>query len=362
VVARRLSALLSRHEPVGPLFPGVPTFAEVDGVEVVEARIPSGDRPLPQSRSVQPEVHANLVATQLKPIPPPRVVIAPGARLISDSGAVVTSDGRLVLESLWDRSHWGHSFNPPPVSPPVTRVSGRHASLISLWSRNNYHHWMFEALPRLATLHASGVPYDGIIVPKDLKVFQRESLQLFGITDDLLVPFHGTHLQPDELVWAAPLSPFEQPTPYEIEWLRRMNRHPPSAATERLYLRRPGVRQIANEAAVLGLLDKHGFRSVDSGTMTVSEQIEIFSKARFIVGAHGAAFSNGVFSRKLTAIELFHDYHVNISTTAALVAAGHEHWSIMCPRVPAFKRRKNQDLRASVRDLRMSLRAVGIDA
>jgi Glycosyltransferase 61 len=342
------------------MLPSVTGFAEVAGVEVIEVQVPSHDRVVPRSHSVQSRVHPILLAERLKPIPPARVAIVPHGRLTGDSGAVVTSNGRLVLESLWDEPHWERSFNPPPRLPPAARLAGRHASLISLWSLNNFHHWMFEALPRLALLQLSGVSYDGLIVPEDLRPFQRETLHLMGVSDELLVPFRGNHVQPDELVWAAPLSPFEQPLPYAIDWLRRLSQRRPEHASDRIYLPRRHARRVANEPDVLRLLAGYGFRVVDPDTMDVSEQIQLFSTARFIVGSHGAAFSNGIFSHELTAIVLFQDHHVNISTTAALVAAGHEHWSLMCPRVPAPRRRRNQDLRASVRDLEETLHAVGL--
>ncbi len=350
----------ARRRLSGPMLPSVAEFADVDGVEVIDVPIRPAERPVPRSNSVQPQVHPNLLAGRLKPIPPPRVAIVPRGRLTGDSGAVVSADGRLVLESLWDTPHWERSFNPPPRMPPATRLAGRHASVISLWSLNNFHHWMFEALPRLAVLQTSGVRYDGLIVPENLQAFQRDTLRLVGVPDDALVPFRGNHVDVDELVWAAPMSPFEQPLPNAIDWLRQMDPAPPAQPLHRIYMPRRHTRRIANEPDVLKVLDRYGFRPVEPDRMSVVEQIRVFSSARFIVGSHGAAFSNGIFSSELTAIELFQDWHVNISTTAALVAAGHEHWSLMCPRVLAPRRRKNQDLRAPLRDLETTLRAAGL--
>jgi capsular polysaccharide biosynthesis protein len=119
------------------------------------------------------------------------------------------------------------------------------------------------------------------------------------------------------------------------------------------------VRRVVNEADVLEVLGEANFIAVEPESLSVAGQIELFASARMVVGPHGAGFSNGIFSPRLEALEFFQDRHVNISTTAALVAAGHTHWSLMCPRVPSVRRRRNQDLRVPLPLLRKTLEAMG---
>ncbi|MGH3261213.1 MAG: hypothetical protein ACRDNS_04370, partial [Trebonia sp.] len=134
------------------------SFEEVPGAEIVDVELPHQPRRTFSSRSVQAQVHPRLAPTGLRPMHRLRVAVLPRAGLTGTSGAVVTEDGSLVMESLWDRPHWEREFDPPRRLPPAERVTGRHASIISVWC-HNFHHWMFEALPRLAVLEASGVEY-----------------------------------------------------------------------------------------------------------------------------------------------------------------------------------------------------------
>jgi capsular polysaccharide biosynthesis protein len=343
---------------VGALLPEVAGFDAVTEAEVVTVSLPRDQGPAPRSKTVQEAAHPNLVPTTLRPMHSHHVAVIPGARLATSSGAVITADGRLVLETLWDRPHWERSFDPPPALPAAHRVRGRHASIISVWC-HNFHHWMFEALPRLAVLQASGVKYDRLIVPENLTAFQQETLELAGIPGDRLLPFTGEHIEPDELVWSTPPAPFEQPTPYVVEWLRSVAGLEDPDPTMRFYIPRRGARKVTNEDQVLAVLRSAGFQVLEPEGLSLREQIARFSSARWVVGPHGAAFSNAIFSRRLGALEFFHDHHVNVSTTAATAAAGHEHWSLMCPRKLAPRRRRNQDLRVPLGALEESLAAMG---
>jgi hypothetical protein len=356
MTSAQLSAILRRRRD-GPLLPEIDTLDDIDEADVVAVSLPQRPGPAPLSRTVQDAVHPNLAPTSIRPMHPVRVAVIPGARLASSSGAVITARGRLVLETLWDRPHWEREFNPPPVLPAARRITGRHASLISVWC-HNFHHWMFEALPRLAVLQASRVAYDRLIVPEKLTSFQRETLELAGIPDDRLLPFTGDHLQPDELVWVSPPAPFEQPTPFVIEWLRSLGGVTGVRPTERFYIPRRGARRVTNEAEVLDIVQPAGFGVLRPDELPIRDQFAHFASARWLVGPHGAAFSNGIFSRRLAVLEFFHDHHVNVSTTAAAISAGHEHWSLMCPRVLAVRRRRNQDLRVPIGALKETLAAM----
>ncbi|HTX12184.1 MAG TPA: glycosyltransferase family 61 protein [Solirubrobacteraceae bacterium] len=352
---RYVTELLRRP---GGLLSIVADFDAVPGAEVIDVELPGKPRAVLASRSVQPEVHPNLAPTRLKPLHRLRVAVTPRARLTGTSGAVVTEDGHLVMESLWDRPHFDREFNPPPRLPAPVRVPGRHASVISVWC-HNFHHWMFEALPRLAVLAASGVDYDKLIVPERLVGFQRETLEMAGIGPDRLMPFEGTHLQPDELVWASPLAPFEQPTPFAIRWLRDITAAPQVEPAQRIYLRRRGIRRVTNERDVLACLTEAGFEVLDPEDLSLRDQVARFAAIRFVVGSHGAAFSNAIFSSQLTALELYHDRRINISTASAILAAGHEHWSLMCRRVPGLRRGQEQNLAVPMPELERTLDAMG---
>jgi hypothetical protein len=336
-------------------------FDSVAGAWVTDVELPSELGAPPRSRTVQAAVHPNLAPGDGKRMHRLRVAVIPRARLATSSGAVFTADGELVLETLWDEPHRRREFDPPPVLPEPLHVPGRHASLISVWC-HNYHHWLFEALPRLAVLQHSGVDYDRVIVPERLARFQLETLDRVGIDSTRRLPFRGEHLLVDELVWATPPAPFERPTRFVIDWLRAAVGEEAAEASgdRRLYLRRAGGRRIANERELMRELAPLGFEAVMPDRLSFGAQVELFGGSSVAVGAHGAAFSTGVFSQQLAAVELYHSGLINASTLAALDAAGHEHWSLICRRVPGLHRPRHWNLKAPIDQVLESLARIGV--
>ena len=68
-------------------------------------------------------------------------------------------------------------------------------------------------------------------------------------------------------------------------------------SSTRLYItrRNENQRRILNENCLIDQLVGHGFIVVDPGEHSYADQVEMFSNAEIIVGAHGAAFSNLVW-------------------------------------------------------------------
>jgi len=68
---------------------------------------------------------------------------------------------------------------------------------------------------------------------------------------------------------------------------------------------------VDNFDEVLGLLEDKGFKIINPGETSLHKQVEIFSKADIIVGPHGGALMNIIFSTNSTLIELFQDEESN---------------------------------------------------
>lgn len=68
-----------------------------------------------------------------------------------------------------------------------------------------------------------------------------------------------------------------------------------------------------NEEEILEIVKKHNFAIVQCEKYSVSQQAAIFSKARIIIGATGAAFSNIVFCKPKTKILCFMSYKIELS-------------------------------------------------
>ena len=171
---------------------------------------------------------------------------------------------------------------------------------------DNYSHWVQRNLLKLALLE--GTEYESLpfLVTEDLTAFQREYLRMLGVPESRLikVPRPGlvrcrTLVVPTALVYQPKVS-------IGVQWLRRrleqwMDPGPPN---DLLYLSREDARKrrLVNEEELLQRLTKLGFRAITPGQLGVAEQIRAVSRARVIVGAHGAAFANLVFASPGSAV------------------------------------------------------------
>ncbi|MGO9822447.1 MAG: glycosyltransferase family 61 protein, partial [Solirubrobacteraceae bacterium] len=260
---------------------------------------------------------------------PDRVIRAaaiPDGRLMHDGGVVVTRDGALVLESLWDVDHYERDYVTPKRVAPAYELEGTCASLISLW-HNNYYHWMLDSLPRLAVLEAAGFDDVRLIVPEKMMIWQREMLARVGVAPERLTPYVGQHVQAEQLIWAAAPSYISVPTPFVVEWLRERLRGPAvEAAHRRLFIRRATNRRLINEAEVWEFLRQYGFEMIEPDKLSVAAQIEAFASARVVVATHGAGIANALFSDQISLLEMFQPGFFTAPYFALAGAAEWEYW------------------------------------
>lgn len=68
--------------------------------------------------------------------------------------------------------------------------------------------------------------------------------------------------------------------------------HKPRTAHNRVYISRAGRRRVLNEDALIDLLINYDFIIVEDRPRSLAEQYEIYHNASFIIGPHGASFTN----------------------------------------------------------------------
>lgn len=71
----------------------------------------------------------------------------------------------------------------------------------------------------------------------------------------------------------------------------------PPSRQEKIFLFRNNTTRdvLGNSSQVRDLCEQHGFRAVDTATLTLDEQIELFRNIRFIIAEHGAGLTNLIF-------------------------------------------------------------------
>lgn len=264
-------------------------------------------------------------------IPPTYVLDVRGGRLLGDYGATVTPGNVLDYQTsgYFGISGWReHPLYLSPLRASVRHVDGTALSLVARGAAGNYYHFLYDAVARYG-LFEEAVPderLDAVIVPHQAR-YQRELLELAGITGPFLQPRRGlTYVADRLLVPSTPNQDLEAPR-QAVAWLRK--RLPPTASgggPTRLYLTRGArrnSRRYVQEGELWPWLERRGFVRLDPGTLSVQEQIDIFHGAEVVVGPHGAALTNLTFCRPGTKVlEMFAPSYVHLGLWTICEAIG----------------------------------------
>jgi hypothetical protein len=156
----------------------------------------------------------------------------------------------------------------------------------------------------------------------------------------------GVFLQDTEYVTAKEAifaSAFINPTnnkPVVEQVIQQMRAaHPCSDAGERkIYLTRAKHRRrtIRNNDEIEAIMRGYGFEIVDADTLTLPQQIELFTNCRYLVGIHGAGIANILyrFPKALSLFEIREPLRTNLPMYAGYhntaVALGFDYGATMC--------------------------------
>ncbi len=240
----------------------------------------------------------------------------------TEKAAHLTQEGYLIRELSEEFTslsppyiHSLLSFKPQRLHLGVTHLKGRVASLVAD-GHNNYYHWLFDVLPRIALLEKGYGPIDYYYVSQQHQ-FQRDSLQLLGISHQKIIDATqhpiiqaSTLIVPEFVLFPTREGQGNFPIPpWVITFLTdRFVQHHPTSPFSRIFIDRNNAqrRRILNIDALTQLLQEHNFTTVASETLSFSEQIDIFSNASTIVAPHGAGLANIVFAPPTcTIMEIF---------------------------------------------------------
>ncbi|ACT47821.1 CDP-glycerol:poly(glycerophosphate) glycerophosphotransferase [Methylotenera mobilis JLW8] len=194
----------------------------------------------------------------------------------------------------------------------------------------NYAHWMTEFLPQLVLLKEAGTNLSCYKVVVDSRSYPSmlDALFLLGITEDQLIKIDAMSLNTfPEGLWVSPVANvvFQRPNAISSDALHQLAepqhaifhpdaliatrntflalvaQHDCETAPEKIFIKRFSGRQyharaVVNEALIQKKLEAEGFVSIDPSTLSFTEQIRVFSKAKYIVSASGAALLNMIWA------------------------------------------------------------------
>ncbi|GAB4045074.1 glycosyltransferase family 61 protein [Spirosoma litoris] len=138
--------------------------------------------------------------------------------------------------------------------------------------------------------------------------YEREYLSLIGFAPDRTLDSRLYEIQFNECILGNSGHWF-YPNMADIVALKKQVESqvkPVRTAHNRIYISRSGRRRVVNEDALIELLKKYNFTIIDDRPRSVAEQVAIYKNASFIIGPHGASFTNIIWCEPGTHLfELF---------------------------------------------------------
>jgi hypothetical protein len=234
----------------------------------------------------------------------------------------------------------------PPFQPKFKYYSGEYCLLTTAMTPYNYYHWMMDILPRLSLIQKfkklETIP---LIVQKQLTNFQKQSLQIAGISTERMLGLDEGYYQFEKLYYPSYLCYAGNSTKDTVDWYRthflKKFSLEKSSSPRYLYVSRQDVttRRIINEAEIIEFLKDIGFEIIVTSKMSMEEQIKTFMNAKIIVAPHGAGLTNIVFApQNTTVIEIFPETKNQIEGSYWNLAnnCGHN-YSILMGTIPEIK-------------------------
>ncbi|MBE9178831.1 glycosyltransferase family 61 protein [Oculatella sp. LEGE 06141] len=286
-----------------------------------------------EPKTVDSEIHWRFKVNPQFESPPAYLFTIPKGRLWQFN-TVISPNDRLLA----DLSHEYKVDEHPKYHPvfgewklPKIQECDKTLAVLSVAGGGTFAHWLLDLLPRLDLIlrkydfdQIDQFVVNGVDLP-----FQKQTLDLLGIpSHKLLVSDRNFHLKATQLIVPSLSRHVVGLTRWMPSWgcdfLRqsfltnaKLAQHRNGDGNfDRIYISRAKAtrRKVVNEADVLHLLTKLGFRSVALESLSIAEQIDLFASAKSIVAPHGAGLANLVFSSPGTkVVEFIAPNYVNVN-------------------------------------------------
>jgi len=227
------------------------------------------------------------------------------ARVNLNPWSFITADDKLLFKE-------SSCYGPEPEEhwvfrtiklPMAKKLNGK---TLFLSSRSNYWHLLAEELCDLYLLFESGVKlsnFDQIIFEKPPSPACQTLHEIFGLDQVKQVSLQrNLHLESEELHFFTgtfclskhALKNVTKKILNHFGFSHETHKDKPKAIV--VSRGSSTTRRWLNEDECMGVLNSLGFKLIDPSKMSLIEQINTFSRAEVIVGAHGAGLTNLMFS------------------------------------------------------------------
>ena len=182
----------------------------------------------------------------------------------------------------------------------------------------NYFHWLYDILPKIniCSKNYNLKDIDYLYISK-LETYQKITLEILGYDNLKIIDANkNRHIQADEIIcsehpWYKKgfiLEEAKKLPEWIVKWISNsfINHGKHFNCNEKIFIDRSESSfshcQFINNEEIIEFLKNEGFTSYKVGQLSFQEQIYLFSNAKIIIGAHGAAFANLAFCKKNTKI------------------------------------------------------------
>jgi capsular polysaccharide biosynthesis protein len=230
---------------------------------------------------------------------------------------------------------------------------------IALWSHPwlGFHHFLSEVAPKICKLRrVFGHDLGGAIIcfPMIKRRYEADILRMLEIpTSSLLDSKTAGGVVAKKLTF-IPMAGWFQGNPnanlLREDFLRHASEGP--GGPERLYLSRSGRRRCLNDDAIIARCKELGFEVVDESSRTIAEQIDLYRNAKVLIGPHGSAFTNMVWTKPGTRIIEIVPSSFDVPYHTALAKSlGHRHTKVICYNGPKGTSGENIDFNADIDEM-----------
>ncbi|MFL5810758.1 MAG: glycosyltransferase family 61 protein [Flavisolibacter sp.] len=272
--------------------------------------------------TLENKVHDIYAREYVREQPEAFVAIIPSGRVWGRDGAVISPGDVLLTDVSREFGRYGgvtgrdHSINSRLHLSACKKIRGNIAVVASAGA-SNYHHWLYDTLPRIHLLRLAGLlsQVDYFVMDYTGLHFQKDSLQQMGIPVEKLICCNDPykfHIEAEQLFVPSLPARLGTSSKWTVDFLRETFLKDRLPQTLRLYIsrRKAQIRKLLNEDEVFEYLKTKGFVEFLPEDHTIEQTASYFASAEFVIGVHGSGFANFAFlsegSKTVDIVEAWH--------------------------------------------------------
>lgn len=239
------------------------------------------------------------ILTRVQAILPQAYLVEIEDATVFGQGNIRDRTGMILSESITNQP------GPLPDFVPAQTQIDELSVLLRKPGDSNFGHWLIELCPRIREFASvySGTDWKVAIPSRaaSMRPLRARTLEWLGIEPSRIIWLENDPVRFRRLAFITSNSIHSHTHDYDgVHYLREnaLRFTEPEARRRRIFIARaPSLRrQLLNEAAVRGILERHRFEIVFSEQMSIDDQVRLFSNAECVVGVSGAGLTNIVFA------------------------------------------------------------------